>query len=462
MYSVFLAYHPLRFTFVRDILAYFYGHLPGKLIVRILNVLDLSKIPFSESFPQHIGSSNPAICPPLEYFATLLLALVNNVIPPLNSNSRSGSMGDASNNSVRGPHNKSPATPQSGPANASEGQKAFYQIQDPGTYTQLVLETAVIEILSLPISSSQIVSSLVQIVVNIQPTLIQSSNGLHGASNSGMQVSVLPTSPSGGSTDSAGRSTPSVSGINTSSFVSRSGYTCQQLSCLFIQACGLLLAQLPPEFHLQLYMEASRIIKESWWLTDGKRSLSELDSAVSYALLDPTWASQDNTSTAIGNIVALLHSFFSNLPQEWLEGTHVIIQHLRPVTSVAMLRIAFRIMGTLLPRLVNAHNLFNKILSLLLNTLVDVFGKNIQPSVPVEASEITDLIDYLHHIIHYEGQGGPVQANSKPRSEVLAICGRAAESLRPDVQHLLSHLKPDINTSIYAATHPKLAQNPST
>ncbi|XWS34454.1 hypothetical protein CRYUN_Cryun21dG0039900 [Craigia yunnanensis] len=333
IYSLFLAYHPLRFTFVRDILAYFYGHLPGKLIVRILNVLDLSKIPFSESFPQHIGSSNPAICPPLEYFASLLLALVNNVIPPLNSNSRSGSMGDAFNNSVRGPHNKTTATPQSGPANASEGQKAFYQIQDPGTYTQLVLETAVIEILSLPISASHIVSSLVQIVVNIQPTLIQSSNGLHGASNGVGQGSVLPTSPSGGSTDSSsvGRSTPSVSGINTSSFVSRSGYTCQQLSCLFIQACGLLLAQLPPEFHLQLYMEASRIIKESWWLTDGKRSLGELDSAVSYALLDPTWASQDNTSTAIGNIVALLHSFFSNLPQEWLEGAHVIVKHLRPV-----------------------------------------------------------------------------------------------------------------------------------
>lgn len=62
-----------------------------------------------------------------------------------------------------------------------------------------------------------------------------------------------------------------------------------------------------------------------------------------------------------GNIVALLHSFFSNLPQEWLEGTHIIIKHLRPVTSVAMLRIAFRIMGPLLPRLANAHLLFSKV-----------------------------------------------------------------------------------------------------
>lgn len=44
IYSPLLAYYPLRFTFVRDILAYFYGHLPGKLIVRILYVLDINKV----------------------------------------------------------------------------------------------------------------------------------------------------------------------------------------------------------------------------------------------------------------------------------------------------------------------------------------------------------------------------------------------------------------------------------
>lgn len=62
-----------------------------------------------------------------------------------------------------------------------------------------------------------------------------------------------------------------------------------------------------------------------------------------------------------GNVVALLHAFFSNLPLEWLEGTHLIIKHLRPVTSIAGLRIAFRIMGPLLPRLANAHTLFSKV-----------------------------------------------------------------------------------------------------
>ncbi|KAG7655287.1 Mediator complex subunit Med23 [Arabidopsis suecica] len=458
-HSHFLAYHPLRFTFVRDILAYFYGHLPGKLVLRMLKVLDLSKIPFSESFPQYISPTGAPVCPPLDYFASLLLNLVNNVIPPLSSSSncssRSGSMADILNSSARPPHGKTPGTSQPGPANASEGQKAFYQIQDPGTYTQLVLETAVIEILSLPVSAAQIVSSLVQIIVNIQSTLIQSGNGFHGAANGVGQGSVLPTSPSGGSTDSmsASRSTCLIPGINTASFVSRSGYTCQQLSCLLIQACGLLLAQLPPDFHVQLYLEAARVTRETWWLKDGKRSQGELDSAVGYALMDPTWAAQDNTSTAIGNIVALLHAFFSNLPQEWLDGTNAIITNLRPVTSVAMLRVVFRIMGPLLPRLASTHTLFNKTLMLLLSALVDVFGKTAQTTAPVEASQIADLIDFLHHIIHYEGQGGAVQTSSKLRPDILALIGRAAETLRPDVQHLLAHLKTNPNSSIYAAAH---------
>jgi len=34
-------------------------------------------------------------------------------------------------------------------------------------------------------------------------------------------------------------------------------------------------------------------------------------------------------------------------------------------------------------------------LSLLLSVMVDVFGRNSQPSIPVEASEIADLIDFL-------------------------------------------------------------------
>ncbi|KAL8157605.1 mediator of RNA polymerase II transcription subunit 23-like [Apium graveolens] len=447
LYSPFVHCYPLHFTFVRDILSYFYGHLPGKLILRILSVLDSSKIPFSESFPQHANASNAATSPPLEYFATLLLGIVNNVVPPLN-NIKYGPGED-----VHVPH-KIPTTSQTGPTYAFEGQKAFYQIPDPGTYTQLILETAVIEILSLPVSPSQIVSSLIQIAVHTQPTLIQSNHCLHGASTE--VCSFSQSSPTGGS---GGISTSSVSEISPCKLASQSGYTSQQLSCLLIQACGLLLAQLPQEFHAQLYIEAARVIKDSWSLADGKRALRELDSAVGYALLDPTWASQDNTSTAVGTIVSLLHSFYSNLPQEWLEGTNLLIKHLRPVKSVWVLRIVFRIMGPLLPRVANSRSLFKKTLLMLLSVLVDVFGKNSQPSTPVKAADIVDIIDFLHHVVHYEGQGGPVESTSKPRAEILVLFGKVVESLRPDVQHLLSHLKPDVNTSIYAATHPNLVQN---
>lgn len=63
LYSSLLIFHPLRFTFVRDILAYFYGHLPSKLIVRILKVLDISKVimdtlPTIFYFPLHL----PFLC----------------------------------------------------------------------------------------------------------------------------------------------------------------------------------------------------------------------------------------------------------------------------------------------------------------------------------------------------------------------------------------------------------------
>ncbi|KAL7602984.1 hypothetical protein Lser_V15G14952 [Lactuca serriola] len=358
-HSSFLHFYPLNFTFVRDILSYFYPHLPQNLIFRILSILDIKKTPFSESFPQHVNSSNN-ISPPLEYFTSLLTNLVNNVIPPL--------LSDKTNQS------ESTFKPQN--------QKPFYQIQDPGTHTQLILETTVIEILSLPITPTQIISSFVQIIISshFQPKFNQSS-------------------------------------------------------CLMIQACGLLLAQLPVEFHTPLFAEVAHVIKESSWHCNG----------YGYVLLDPTWACEENTSTALGNMVALLHAFFSNLPHEWLEKTHLLVNQLRPVSSVGVLKIAFRIIGPLLPRLANAHSLFVKTLELLLSMMVDVFGKNSQqPSNPVEASDITDLIDFLQHVVHYEGEGGPVQTNSKPKADVLSLCGRAIENMRSDLQHLLSHLKTDI------------------
>ena len=172
-----------------------------------------------------MNSSNN-ISPPLEYFTSLLTNLVNNVIPPL--------LSDKTNQS------ESTFKPQN--------QKPFYQIQDPGTHTQLILETTVIEILSLPITPTQIISSFVQIIISshFQPKFNQSS-------------------------------------------------------CLMIQACGLLLAQLPVEFHTPLFAEVAHVIKESSWHCNG----------YGYVLLDPTWACEENTSTALGRFYKIMVSFES-------------------------------------------------------------------------------------------------------------------------------------------------------
>jgi mediator of RNA polymerase II transcription subunit 23 len=62
-----------------------------------------------------------------------------------------------------------------------------------------------------------------------------------------------------------------------------------------IQACGLLLAQLPSPFHMQFYAEASRVIKYCWWVIDVTKSSLELESAYVYVLWDPTWDFQDNS-----------------------------------------------------------------------------------------------------------------------------------------------------------------------
>ena len=59
--------------------------------------------------------------------------------------------------------------------------------------------------------------------------------------------------------------------------------------------------------------------------------------------------------------MALLHAFASNLSFEWLEGIHTVVNNQRPITSVAQLRVAFRIIGPLLPRLIVSKPLFSKV-----------------------------------------------------------------------------------------------------
>jgi mediator of RNA polymerase II transcription subunit 23 len=62
-----------------------------------------------------------------------------------------------------------------------------------------------------------------------------------------------------------------------------------------------------------------------------------------------------------------------------------------------------------------------------------------------------------HHAVMMEVQMTG-QAGGRPRPDTLVLCTKAVERLRPDLQHLFRHLSADPNSSIYAATHPKLLQ----
>eukprot|EP00250_Pteridium_aquilinum_P014109 c21786_g1_i1 orf=152-5008(+) len=458
-YFVLFTYHPTRFTFVRDTLAYFYGHLPSKFVIKLLSNLDLTKIPFSDAFLQEKPSSSSGNF--TDYLSNLLINLVNLVIPPLTSKlSMESSLGGGTKPQTL----VSPLVSSSLP----EIPKAFYQHQDPGTYPQLVLETAVIELLSLPHSCNEIVSTLVHISVRVQPC--GQSQPQHGSSqphlpttstnNSGhpqtinssnLKSPLLPSSPPAAGVDSYVSSTASSAGATNTAATQNLA----PASPLMIQACGLLLAQLPTPFHSALYSEAARMFKNCWWMTNSNKLNWEMDAAYGYSVWDPTWAVEDDTSTIIGNLLALLHVFSSHLSFDGLEGMHAVISLQRPIMSTAQLRLAFRIIGPLLPRLVISKPLFTKTLALLFSILAEVFGQKSQPASSINIDEISDLIDFLHHAVMLDGQAG-----GKPRLETLMLCSKAVERLHADLQPFFRHLGMDTNVSIYAATHPKLAQMP--
>ncbi|KAI5077336.1 hypothetical protein GOP47_0007160 [Adiantum capillus-veneris] len=454
-YSILFTYHPTRFTFVRDTLAYFYGHLPSKFVIRLLSNLDLTKIPFSDAFLQDLPSSSSGNF--TDYLSSLLINLVNLVVPPLTSKFSFGG-------GIKSQPIVAPLVSSSLP----ENPKAFYQHQDPGTYPQLVLETAVIELLSLSHPCNQIVSSLVQITVRTQPSgQAQPQNGLSqphlpttSTSNSGHPQSItssnpksplMPSSPPATGADSYTSGIASLASSTNASFSQNMAAS----SPLMIQACGLLLAQLPIPFHLALYSEAARLFKDCWWMTDSSKLNWEMDAAYGYSIWDPTWAVENDTSTIVGNLLALLHVFSSHLPFDWLEGMHTVINSQRPIVSVAQLRLAFRIIGPLLPRLVISKPLLTKTLALLFTILADVFGQKPQQGSSINIDEISDLVDFLHHAVMLDGQAG-----GKPRPEILTLCSKAVDRLHPDLQPLFRHLSTDASKSVYAATHPKLAQKP--
>lgn len=222
---------------------------------------------------------NSGNSPSYDYFQNLLVGLVNNVIPPLHGKPGTLAMGADGLSSSRF-LNRNQAGAANTTTNTTEVNKAFYLHQDPGSYSQLLLETAVVELLSLPPPLlPQIVAMLIHIAVKL-PTSFPPG------------PPKTPLSPS-----SAGGSAEALSG-QTSAASSAHQHV---HSPLMIQACGLLLAQLPIAFHIPIYTETARIIKKDcWWLNDPSKQSRDLDAIFGYSTWDPSWGARDDTATVIG------------------------------------------------------------------------------------------------------------------------------------------------------------------
>jgi mediator of RNA polymerase II transcription subunit 23 len=140
---------------------------------------------------------NSGNSPSYDYFQNLLVGLVNNVIPPLHGKPGTQAMAADGLQSSRFMNRNQAAANTT--TNTAEVNKAFYLHQDPGSYNQLLLETAVVELLSLPPALlNQIVAMLIHIAVKL-PTSFQGG------------PPKTPLSPSAGSGDALSGQSPSGS-----------------------------------------------------------------------------------------------------------------------------------------------------------------------------------------------------------------------------------------------------------
>eukprot|EP00850_Spirogloea_muscicola_P008367 SM000044S16014 [mRNA] locus=s44:548456:560883:- [translate_table: standard] len=408
-YQPLLLFHPHPFAFVRDTLAYFYGSIPQKFAARLLNLLDFSKVPFSSPFLQLMQTAGLQGTAPLHYFSSLLSSLAIHVVPPV--------------------HNRmspAPAYLSGGfglpPSVPLEGSRGFCHYQGWSTHTQLLLETAVLEILALPPVPDAIIERLVEAAVTVPPPVAYQGRFVAVDTAGGQAALTAPT-------------------------------------LLKIQACGLLLAQLPEPFHMPFYRLVAGQIVSSPWVTQANALLADMEPIIGRFVGDASWSAANEVMNPLGkhrNMLALAHALCANLPFEWLEGSHEMVKLQRPVRTVAQLKICFKLLGPLLPRMAISRPLFAKTIALLFTIVADIFGRSVETPCPNPATDITDLVDFLHHAVMLEGgQGG--RPGRRPRVETLALCAKAVERLRPDLQALFRHLTNDQAVSIYAATHPKLA-----
>eukprot|EP00897_Mesotaenium_endlicherianum_P002683 jgi/Mesen1/2442/ME000158S01646 len=491
-----LTLHPTRFTFVRNTLAYFYPLLPRKLIIHLLNTLDIPKVPFSPAFLLQMRSPDAGgALPGPEYFSQLLASLATHVVPPLHGRPASSSelMREAMSAAL-GSHSHLRA----GPA-APGGERPLLEHIETGTYVHLALETAAMELLSLSLPADeaeeqmprQIVAMLVAAAISPSAAAAASPSSVsrapHGSAAAGAG-SAGAGGPGGGGGESGaagggagGAAAPAAAGgggggAGTGAAAGAGGQAAMTavtaaVQPLMVQACALLLAQLPAMFQTALYRHVVALLRDmplltapSVWSGSGGQAVLDL------ALAGSLWSAGDNTSTRLGRLVAL--------PYQWLEGAHALLLLQRPLRRVSQLRVAYRLMGPLLPRVLISRQLYAKVTPLLLLLLlllhlllpptlallwlvtIDVLGEESQVALTGPASALTDIVDFMHHAVALDGtrRNQPVRRTDRDNADTLLLCSTSIARLRPDLRHAFRHLSIDPSSSIYAATNLKLSQ----
>ena len=59
-----------------------------------------------------------------------------------------------------------------------------------------------------------------------------------------------------------------------------------------------------------------------------------------------------------GQVVAVCHALLASLPFEWLDGCVTLVRLQRPLKTVAHLRVVYRLLGPILPRMAISRTLF--------------------------------------------------------------------------------------------------------
>ncbi|CAI5516171.1 unnamed protein product [Closterium sp. Naga37s-1] len=386
-----LTYHPSRFAFVRDTLAYFYPALPNQLVIQLFSILDLTRIPFAEAFLRQMDPSlsSAVDLPPLSYFLRLLETLCQHIIPslpaPLPATSAPSPFAPLSPldyfHSISSPPPAPPVQPVQIPGLGSFSPSSFslssplptaltlrsppfYEHLDTGGFAQLVLETAVLEILSLPLppprnSPVEILCALLAAAAfpPLHPNAVEASAAAAAAAAAASAASAASAAAA-----AAAAATGDAGGRGGGGGVRVGG------------GDGAAAGGTDP-----MMVDGAEMMDDMKEGEDGEEEGEEEEEGgeghegeveddvgagsrlVDMLLMDPSWAIGNATCTELSIWTAAVHAMMYALPFDRIEGTHALLVLQRPIRSPAHLRLVFRLVAPILPRTPISKSLFAKV-----------------------------------------------------------------------------------------------------